>query len=79
MKTNFYYFISNSDNQIHRTDETGFKYQIDKNEKNFISIQILGEDKENDFCGYNEIVDEVVGYESLGDLMESMNGGNDLE
>ena len=79
MKQNFYYFISNADNQIHRTDEPGLKCQIDKSQKNYINIQILGEDIEKLFCTYNEVIDEVVGYESLGDLMESMNGGNDLE
>jgi len=79
MKTEkVYYFISNSDNQIHRTDETGLHCKIDEKEKNYINIQILGEtDVER---GETEIIDEVVGYETLGDLMEALNGGgNDLE
>ena len=79
MKQNFYYFISNADNQIHRTDESDLKCQIDKNQKNFVSIQIFGEKISNDFYEGYEVIDEVVGYYSLGDLMESMNGGNDLE
>lgn len=79
MKTEkVYYFISNSDNQIHRTDESGFRFQIDTKEKNYLSIQILGETDET--LGETEIIDEVVGYETLGDLMEAINGGgNDLE
>lgn len=79
MKTEkVYYFISNSDNQIHKTDESGFRFQIDTKEKNYLSIQILGETDE--ILGETEIIDEVVGYETLGDLMEAINGGgNDLE
>lgn len=77
MKTGVYYYISNSDNEIHKTDEKDFKFRIDPN-SSFICIQILGESDE--FNGETPILDEVVGYETLGDLWEAVNsGGNDLE
>ena len=76
MKTEVYYFISNSDNQIHKTDEQGLSCEIDKNQ-NPVTIQILSS---GNGVQEREIIDEVNGYETLGDLYESMNsGGNDVE
>lgn len=76
-KTKVYYFISNSDNQIHKTDESDILYRIDET-RSFLCIQLLGEPDPGN--GEQEILDEVVGYETLGDLYEAINGGgNDLE
>lgn len=76
-KEKVYYFISNSDNQIHKTDEAGINFRIEEN-RSFLCIQLLGEPDPGN--GEQEILDEVVGYETLGDLMEAINGGgNDLE
>lgn len=62
-----FYFISNSDNQIHRTDESDLICK-----KIGDTIQILSSD--------GEVIDEVNSYKSIGDLMEVVNGGgNDLE
>ncbi len=77
MKNNFYYFLSNSDNEIHRTDEPNINFHIDETQLNFTSIELLGEPDETGAC---EVLDCVVGYDSLGDIMEVINGGgNDLE
>ena len=62
-----YYYCSNSDNMIHNTDESNSRIKGG----NPILIEILSSD--------DEVIDEVIGYETLGDLMESFNGGNDNE
>jgi len=62
-----YYYCSNSDNMIHNTDESNCRIKGG----NPILIEILSSD--------DEVIDEVIGYETLGDLMESFNGGNDNE
>jgi hypothetical protein len=68
MKT--YYYIGNSDNQIHKTDDGG-RYVITPM-GSYVQIEILTEE--------GEVIDLVDGHETLGDLMEAMNGGgNDLE
>lgn len=67
MKT--YYFISNSDNKIYKT--TDVKCNI-KETLNGIVIEILSDE--------DEVIDTVDAHETLGDLMESLNEGeNDLE
>ena len=64
-----YYYVSNSDNMIHKTDESNCRI---KENQNPVEIEILSPE--------DEVIDEVNGYETLGDLMESINdGGNDLE
>jgi len=63
-----YYFISNSDNNIQKT--SNIKCNINES-LNGVKIEILSDD--------NEVIDTVSGYKSLGDLMESLNGGNDFE
>ena len=72
-----YYFISNTDNQIYKASEVKCHIieGIDLNHTNRVEIEILSDDKDNE----DEVIDCVTGYESLGDLYESMNGGNDLE
>lgn len=65
-----YYFVSNSDNQIHKTDESDL-FKIEEKWDN-ITIQVLTSE--------GEVIDEVIGYKSLGDLMDVVyEGGNDLE
>jgi hypothetical protein len=67
-----YYFISNSDNKIYKT--TDVRCNIE-NTINGVVINILQETEDG-----NEVIDVVSGYETLGDLMEVINGGgNDLE
>lgn len=65
-----YYYISNSDNLIHKTDALDLCKIEEKHGE--VIIEILTSE--------NEVIDVVNGYESLGDLWESINGGgNDLE
>jgi hypothetical protein len=65
------YYISNEDNNIHHTEEPNLFYKTELRDDVTV-IQIMTEG--------GEIVDEVIGYNNLGDLMESINsGGNDLE
>jgi len=71
MKKEEYYFISNSDNQIYKTTDVKCTIIEDLNHTNHVQIEILSED--------DEIIDTCTGYDSLGDLYESMNTGNDLE
>lgn len=64
-----YYFVSNSDNKIHKTSDV--KCSITET-LNGTEIEILSDD--------GDVIDKVNGFTTLGDLMEDMNsGGNDLE
>lgn len=65
-----YYFISNSDNQIYKSSDIKCKIQKNLNYSD-VQIEILSDD--------DEVIDTVNGYETLGDLYESMNQGNDVE
>lgn len=65
-----YYFISNSDNQIHKTNDSDLLCKIEE-KGNVNIIQIL--------TSNDEIIDEVIGFESLGDLRDFINGCDDLE
>ena len=68
-KQKVYYFIGNSDNHIHKTDDiTNIK--INGNGSS-VEIEILSDE--------NEVIDTVNGYETLGDLYESMSTSNDTE
>lgn len=64
-----YYFISNSDNKIYNTKNVNCNVSVET--INGVIIEILSEE--------GEVIDSCDGYETICDLMESINGGNDNE
>ena len=63
-----FYFISNSDNKIYNTKNVNCNVS---ETINGVVIEILSEE--------GEVIDSCDGYETIGDLMEVANGGNDNE